>query len=274
MFPETSTYGNTEARFCDRAAVPNEYIQNNRNADIRFHRILYIQSVRARGVSLVIITLQNQKGGVGKTTLSLNLAHYEQRSGYRVLLIDADPQGSARDWMAARGGPTPFAVVGVDRPTIHHDIAELRMGYDIVSSDSPPRVTDIARSAILAADIVVIPVQPSPLDVWAAQDTVALVQEAAVLKESVRSVFAINREIVNTAIGREVAEALEATELPVLHSHISQRVAFAESMAQGKTVFETQVDKKAIAEVEAFGTEVRSLVSSLLDGELQGVSNE
>jgi chromosome partitioning protein len=131
--------------------------------------------------------------------------------------------------------------------------------YDMVVIDSPPRVTDIARSAILAADLVVIPVQPSPLDVWAAQDTVALVNDALVYKETIKRVFAINREIVNSAIGREVSEALAQSNIPVLRSHVSQRVAFAESMAQGQTVFETNTDAKAIAEIGALAAELLAL---------------
>lgn len=204
----------------------------------------------------MIITFQNQKGGVGKTTLSLHLAHHLTERGSRVLVVDADPQGSARDWLAARTTPAPFALVGLDRPTIHRDIDTIRDTYDVVVIDSPPRVTDIARSAILAADLVVIPVQPSPLDVWAAQDTVALIKDAQVYKENIESVFAINREIVNTAIGREVSEALATSELPVLSAHVSQRVSFAESIAQGQTVFETKNDAKAIAEIQAFGTAI------------------
>ncbi len=207
----------------------------------------------------MIITLQNQKGGVGKTTLSLHLAHYFTFSGARVLLVDADPQGSARDWLQARDTPAPFSLVGLDRPTVHRDIKNLLRDYDVVVIDAPPRVTDIARSAILAADLVIIPVQPSPLDVWAAQDTVRLVNDAVVYKETLRSVFAINREIVKTAIGRDVSAALAGSQVPVLSSHIAQRVAFAESLANGQTVFETKTDAKAIAEIEALGTELLAL---------------
>ena len=210
----------------------------------------------------MILTLQNQKGGVGKTTLSLHLAHQLTLTGARVLVVDADPQGSARDWLEARTASAPFAVVGLDRPTIHRDIDKLHADYDAVVIDSPPRVTDIARSAILAADLIVIPVQPSPLDVWAAQDTVGLITDARVYKENIRSVFAINREIVKTAIGREVSKALAESEIPVLRAHVSQRVSFAESMAQGQTVFETNTDMKAIAEIEALCSELIEIIGS------------
>jgi chromosome partitioning protein len=204
----------------------------------------------------MILTLQNQKGGVGKTTLSLNLAHQFTYTGMRVLVVDADPQGSARDWLAAREDPAPFTVIGLDRPTIHRDITDMLKDYDAVVIDSPPRVTDIARSAILASDLVVIPMQPSPLDVWAAQDTISLINDARVYKETLKSVFAINREIVNTAIGRDVTEALAQSGTLALRSHISQRVVFAESMAKGQTVFEMKSDRKAISEIEALGREI------------------
>lgn len=208
----------------------------------------------------MIVTFQNQKGGVGKTTLSLHLAHQLTLTGARVLLVDADPQGSARDWLQAREDPPPFSVVGLDRPTIHRDLDRLTADYDAIVIDSPPRVTDIARSAILAADLVVIPVQPSPLDVWAAQETVALIADARVYKEHILSVFALNREIVNTVIGRDVSDALRNSGVPLLTTHVSQRVSFAESIARGQTVFETKTDPKAIAEIEALGAEVLDLL--------------
>lgn len=208
----------------------------------------------------MIVTFQNQKGGVGKTTLSLHLAHQLSNLGAKVLVIDGDPQGSARDWLAAREESAPFALLGLDRPTIHREVERLMDDYDAIVIDSPPRVTDIARSAILAADLIVIPVQPSPYDVWAAADTVSLVNDAIIYKEDIKTVFAINREIVNTAIGRDVAEALHTSEVPVLKSHVCQRVSFAESVTKGQTVFETKTDAKAIAEIEALTQEVMATV--------------
>ena len=128
----------------------------------------------------MIFGVLNQKGGVGKTTLSVNLAACLARTGARVLLIDADPQGSALDWAAARQSEPLFSVVGFPRATIHKEIAQLGQGYEHIIIDGPPRVTDLARSAIMASDIVVIPVQPSPYDIWAAEEVVKLITEARV----------------------------------------------------------------------------------------------
>jgi len=126
----------------------------------------------------MIVGVLNQKGGVGKTTLSVNLAASLARTGANVLLIDADPQGSALDWAAARNDEPLFSVVGFPRPTLHKDITKLGQGYDHIIIDGPPRVTDLARSAIMASDVVLIPVQPSPYDIWAADEVVKLIEES------------------------------------------------------------------------------------------------
>ena len=207
----------------------------------------------------MIISVQNQKGGVGKTTLAVHIAHALVLKGAKVLLVDADPQGSARDWAAARGEPPPFPVVGLDRPTIHRDLPALAKGYDYVVIDGPPRVSDLARSAIIAADLVVVPIQPSPYDIWAADEVIKLIQEASVFKENLKAVFAINRKIVKTAIGRDVVEALEQYPIPVLKSTISQRVIFAESAASGNTVMEVASNGPAAKEVKALVNELLKL---------------
>ena len=207
----------------------------------------------------MIIGVLNQKGGVGKTTLSIGIAAELARQGARVLLIDADPQGSSLDWAAAREGAALFSIVGLPRATIHKEIENLRQNYDHVVIDGPPRVTDLARSAIMASDVVVIPVQPSPYDIWAADDVVKLIAEAMVYKENLKSCFVINRKIVNTAIGRDVADVLGSYDLAVLNSTIAQRVIFAESAAQGKAIFEVDKDSSAVGEVEAVVNELMSL---------------
>ena len=204
----------------------------------------------------MIFGVLNQKGGVGKTTLSVNLAACLARTGARVLLIDADPQGSALDWAAARQSEPLFSVVGFPRATIHKEIAQLGQGYEHIIIDGPPRVTDLARSAIMASDIVVIPVQPSPYDIWAAEEVVKLITEARVYKENIKSVFVVNRKITNTAIGRDVRDALAAYPVHVLNASVAQRVVFAEAAAQGQAIFEIDPAGPAVAEMEAVAAEL------------------
>lgn len=199
----------------------------------------------------MIIAVLNQKGGVGKTTLAVHLATALALSGRKVLLVDADPQGSALDWNAARVAEPLFPVVGLPKGNLHKEIPPHTAHYDDIIIDGPPRVNELARSAIMASDFVLIPVQPSPYDVWAAKEIVDLLREAKVFKEKQKSAFVINRRIVNTAIGRDVAEALAGYPTPILPSSIHQRVAFAESAGQGSTVLEMDANGAAAQEIRA-----------------------
>ena len=202
-----------------------------------------------------VLSVLNQKGGVGKTTLATNVAMCLAEQGRRVLLIDADHQGSALDWKAARGELQSFPVIGLPRDTIHREIGTLASGYDWVIIDGPPRISTVAKSAIAASDIVVIPVQPSPYDVWAARDIVDLIAEVRVVKDLI-AVFAVNRRIVGTAIGRDVEKALADYPIGVLKTVICQRVSFAESAADGRTVLETEPAGQAAGEVRGLVAEI------------------
>jgi len=207
----------------------------------------------------MIIALLNQKGGVGKTTLAVHIAEAISRTGKSVLLVDADPQGSALDWSENRPDNPSFPVIGLPKANLHKELPALAKNYDVVLIDGPPRVNEIARAAIMASDIVLIPVQPSPYDVWAAKEIVDLLQEASAFKDNLKSAFVINRKISNTAIGRDVGEALAGYSLPVLKASICQRVAFAESAAQGLTVMDVEPNGSAAKEIEKLTRELLEL---------------
>ena len=207
----------------------------------------------------MILTLANQKGGVGKTTLSVNLAHAIALSEKRVLLVDADPQASASTWAAARETPSPFPVIGMARNTLHRDLLPLLENYDHCIIDSPPRVSALSKSAILASDLVLIPVQPSSYDVWAAAETVQLIEEAQQFKPEIKALFCINRKVVNTAIGQEIEAALADYPFQIIKSTVGQRIAFAESSA-GYSVFELAPASTAAKEIKALSQEILKLL--------------
>jgi len=206
----------------------------------------------------MIIGVLNQKGGVGKTTIAVNLAAVFARDGNRVLLVDADPQGSSLAWSAARESRPPFPVVGMPKPTLHRDLPDVARDYDIVVIDGAPRVNELGRAAIMASDVVIIPVQPSPYDVWATQDIVGLIREAQIFKEKLKAVFVINRKIVNTAIGRDVGAALAEFGFPVSEVALCQRVIYAESAAQGLAVIEADKTSEAAREITRFAETIFS----------------
>lgn len=199
----------------------------------------------------MIIGILNQKGGVGKTTLSLSIAHELARRTCtdEVLVVDSDPQQSSLNWSEVREGKLPFAVIGFSKKSLHRDLPSIAKNYKYIIIDGPPRVTELARSCIMASDLVLIPCTPSPYDIWASSETVDLIKEANIYKEKLKGAFMINRKIANTAIGRDVVDALSGLDLPVLSTHISQRVIFAEVAASGKTVFDIEPEGKAAYEI-------------------------
>src|SRR5574343_1577612 len=202
-----------------------------------------------------VIAVLNQKGGSGKTTIATHLARSLQIDGHDVLLVDSDPQGSARDWAAVRDDQ-PVTVVGIDRPTIDRDLKNVTR-KDFVVIDGAPQAADLAVSAIKAAVFVLIPVQPSPYDIWATADLVELVkQRIEVTDGRLQAAFVVSRAIKGTRIGAEVREALNGYGLPVLEARITQRVSYSSTEATRTTVLDIEPAGDAAAEVRALCTEV------------------
>jgi len=200
----------------------------------------------------------SQKGGAGKTTLSLNLAAAMADEGKKVLLIDADPQQTAQDWAAVRTTEPTFRIVGLTKPVLHRDLPKLAADYDEVVIDGAPRNYEVARSAIAAADMVLIPVQPSGADFWASRETVQLVKESSAFKETQKSAFIVSRKIGRTVLSRNIQEALVSFELPILKNSTTQRVAYAEAMTGGTTVIEANPYSDAAFEIRRILKELQA----------------
>jgi chromosome partitioning protein len=210
----------------------------------------------------MITAFLNQKGGVGKTTLSYSFATTLALSRRHVLLIDADPQHGALTWHSHREAAPLFPIVGLPTDKLHREMTAHAPNYDHIIIDAPPQVSSIARSIILAADLILIPVQPSPHDIWSAKAVVDLINEASTFKENLKTVFIVNRKITNTALGRDVFTALENYPFPVLNTAVCQRVAFAESAALGQSVLETEPGGLAAREIESLTREVLEMMNN------------
>ena len=212
----------------------------------------------------MIVALLNQKGGVGKTTLALHLAGEWAGRGKRVNLNDADPQGSALVWSQQRArekGVRRFGVVGLARDTLHREAPELARDADHIVIDGPPRIAGLMRSALLAADLVLIPVQPSPFDGWASAEMLALVAEALIYRPALAARFVLNRCGARTIIARETAETLADHDPPVLSTTIGQRVVFADAAQSGRLASEIDPDSQAAREIAALAAEIGRLTT-------------
>lgn len=197
---------------------------------------------------MTVLAFLNQKGGTGKTTLSINVAFGLAQAGHSVLLVDADQQASANDWSSLREDQ-PFSVVAIPRKNLHNEIARQKAHFDWTVIDGTPRDDAITRACLIAADVVVIPIEPSALSAWASDRTVGQVEEARVYRPDLQARFVVSRKIPGTVLGREMRR-LELP-LPVLETEITQRVAFAESMLQAQSIQEYAPDSAAAREIAA-----------------------
>lgn len=207
-----------------------------------------------------IWALLNGKGGVGKTTLATNIAHSLMMQGKRVCLVDADPQGSVRDWQDTSGWDQ-YPVIGLDRKQtlkmIRSTVSEKEFDYVII--DTPGKIADVVGCAVAVSDKVIIPVQPSPYDIWASLDTIKLIKaRQEIADDRPLACFVISRAITNTKLGKEVFEALEEYNIPILKTPTTQRVGYAKSAALGKTVFAENI-KEAAEEITKITKEIMAL---------------
>lgn len=208
----------------------------------------------------IIVSVLNQKGGSGKTTISSNLAHAIALDDRKVLLVDSDPQGSLRDWNEANGGEL-IPVVGLDRETLPKDLKAISDGYDFVIIDGAPQIAKMSVAAVKAANLVLIPVQPSPYDIWACADLVDIITARQEVTDGLPlAYFLISRAIKNTKLGNEIKSALVDYELPVMKTYTTQKVAYPTTAAEGKTVF-NEPASSAAKEITAIKTEIMEIVN-------------
>ena len=204
-----------------------------------------------------IVALMNEKGGSGKSTLATNLATAIHRRGRRVVLVDADPQGTARDWRAASpDGVDLPPVVALDRPQMLSSIPTL--AADVVVIDTPAKAEAMAAGVVRVADVALIVIQPSGADVWASAATVKLIQSKVEVGGRIDAAFLVDRTSGSTKLSKQIKEGgWNEYGLDQLDSSLGNRVAFAQAMTDGLSVYDL-ADASAKAEVDAVITELEN----------------
>ena len=186
---------------------------------------------------MAVISFLNQKGGVGKSTLSISVAACLAGRGHRVLLIDADKQGTSSTWASLREA-SPFQVVTMARENMARDAMALAGGFTFTVIDGPPHAEGITRSCIIASDLVLVPVEPGGASRWSSDLTVRQLNEACEAKPALKCGFVVSRKIAGTVLGKEARTMAAGAGLTILRTEIEQRIAFAEAMTMGQTIFE------------------------------------
>ena len=207
----------------------------------------------------MIIALAGQKGGSGKSTTAMAIAAEWRARGRRVLVVDADPQGSLRTWaeVAAEAGHPAPTVVAMGSSMYRKDqLPALAEGYDIVVIDCPPRHDEIQRAALMVAELVVLPCGPSAMDAWALADGLELVTKARTLRPQLEANVLITRKVSRTSLGEGAREALAHCGLPVLKTELGYRVAYQEAPAAGLGVAQYEPRGQAAVEIRALVDEL------------------
>lgn len=208
-----------------------------------------------------IIAVLNPKGGSGKTTLSTNLARALHERGHNVLIVDSDPQGSARDWHASTD-TNPLPLISLDRPNNIKTLASIAKNYDYVVVDGAAKLEDMIAATIKIADFILIPVQPSPYDLWAASDLVDFIKaRQEVTGGKPLASFVISRAIQGTRLGGEICKALDEYDLGLLTSQVTQRQIYPQTASEGLSIFDGS-NAEAIAEMKSITTEILTMVSN------------
>lgn len=208
-----------------------------------------------------VITVAQQKGGSGKTTVAANLAICAALSGKSVAIIDSDPQGSLGRWFMARRERQGLVMPSFSTASawgIAYECDKLKADHDLVIVDTPPKADADLRPAFRASDLVIVPVAASQVDVWATEGVMDLAERE---KKDVFTV--LNRARAGTRLAGEMTEALSEMDSESAKTILAQRVIYAETLGQGLSVCEVQKSGPAAAEVSALTEEVLAKLDRL-----------
>lgn len=212
----------------------------------------------------MIISVTSLKGGVGKSTIAQNLGVCFAHAGYKTCIVDTDTNQSTMRWSSYRDESLPpVAVFGLaDGVELAKNVKHLNQDYEIVLIDGTPSLSAVTSKIILLADLLVIPIQPSSLDVWATEKFIERYQDAVEQKEQpIPARFLVNQNQA-TNLSRDVREVLEQTEIPVLKQPLKTRIAYREAVIKGVGAFEYK-DEKAKKEIADLFKEIVTVIKKL-----------
>ena len=204
-----------------------------------------------------VIAVAQQKGGSGKTTLAVNLAVAFRAAGDTVALLDTDPQGSLGRWFLTRraAGDPGMEFSTASAWGVSYECEKLRKAFDWVIVDTPPKADADLRPALREADLVIVPVAMSQVDVWATEGVLDLAR-----RERRPALIVLNRARPGTRLAGEIAGAMAGMEAMQAETAIGNRVAYAETLGQGRGVLEHGKGPWT-AEVQGLQAEVRRIVA-------------
>ncbi|MCK6615952.1 MAG: AAA family ATPase [Ignavibacteriaceae bacterium] len=209
----------------------------------------------------MIISVLNLKGGSGKSTISTNLAVSFATDKKKVLLIDTDPQATSIRWAGERPDDrAKVAVVAIpDAKALRKQVKEFIENYDFLILDGAPQLDLISTTSIAVSNIVLIPVSPSPYDVWATENIVQRVLTAKEINPALDAYFILNRDNPKTLLSKDTSEALKELGLPIFQSKLNNRISYADSALNGLSVIEW-TDTKAKEEFLSLYQEIKKLM--------------
>ena len=190
----------------------------------------------------MIISILNQKGGTGKTTLAVNMARAYTKRSFKTLLVDSDSQGSALRWHEESGGDL-IDLTCLPVTTLDKDVVKFKDRYERIIIDGIPRVSPLTICAIKAANVVLIPVQPSPYDIWATEDLLRLIKERIEITEGkLKAAFVVCRNIKGTVLSRDIRAQLFSLGLPVFENGTCKRRICLDSL---KSILQGEIKSRS-----------------------------
>lgn len=209
----------------------------------------------------LIITLAHQKGGVGKSTLSLNLYGYFSQNGYKSVLVDIDPQGSITSLLKVFDESGSVELIERTSFKSYAELEEKVAGFDIVLIDTPPYLSKELYECLAISHFVLIPCKASPFDALAVVQTIDFINEEKKKNALLSSAIVLTMTVANTTLPEQIRESLKKHGIPILKTEIRNRIAYARSLLfSGHTI--NDESKSAKEEIENLAQEIIQLLSN------------